>query len=61
MEYFNEAVQAISTVGFPIVACYALFKQSQSQSEALNSMAISIQKLTDKIDVLITKESKNED
>ena len=61
MEYINEAIQAISTVGFPIVACYALFKQSQSQSEALSSMALSIQKLTDKIDVLITKESKNED
>ena len=61
MEYFNEVLQAVSSVGFPIVACYALFKQSQSQSEALSSMAISIQKLTDKIDVLITKESKNED
>lgn len=57
----NEVLQAISTVGFPIVACGALFwlqyntgkthhEESQQMSEAINNNTLVIQKLLDKLD-----------
>jgi len=35
---FNEALNAISTVGFPIVCCFVLFKQNSKLSETISSL-----------------------
>lgn len=57
----QEIVTAISTVGFPIVACAAMFwsnrenqklhrEESDKWSEALLNNTLAIQKLTDMLD-----------
>lgn len=56
----NDIVTIISTVGFPIAACVALFYQNATQQkqhkeemdgikEALNNNTLALQKLVDKI------------
>lgn len=63
----TELIQAISTVGFPIVACAALFWQSHENSknhkeetskwsEVLNNNTLAIQRLSDMIESLLRKE-----
>ena len=58
----NEVIQLISNVGFPIVMCLALFKNSsdltdkhkeetEKFTEALNNNTIVLQKLCDKMGV----------
>lgn len=51
----NEIGALISSVGFPIVACIALFLQSREQSKAITEMSLALQKLSDKIEQLIDK------
>lgn len=56
----NEVVQVISTVGFPIVACGALFyyitkmndvhkAETDKMSDAINNNTLVIQKLLDRM------------
>ena len=56
----NEIMQAISTLGFPIVMCLILFlymtkqeerhtEESKSMREAINDLKIAIVKLCDKL------------
>ena len=63
METFTTALTAISTVGFPIVACIALFWNNREQdkrhleestkfNEAINNNTIALIKLTEKISYL---------
>lgn len=57
----NEIITAISTVGFPIVACAAMFwqmresnkqhkEESEKWAEALNNNTIALTRLVDKLD-----------
>lgn len=63
----NVVLQAISTVGFPIVMClilvYIVYKMNEQHkeemnkmNEALNNNTLAIQHLTD----MLTKEEKND-
>lgn len=56
----NDVIQMISTLGFPIVMCGALFwkmneqdksheEQNKALTEAVNNNTIAIQRLVDKI------------
>ena len=49
MDYTN-LVQVISSVGFPIVACCALFWQNQKLSEAINNNTAALKDLKNKIE-----------
>ena len=49
----NEIITMISTVGFPIVACIALYLQSREQNKSISELSLSLQKLSDKIEQLI--------
>ena len=60
MEMFNLVMQAITAVGFPIVACVALFIQMEKQdtrhdeevkkiTESLNNNTIAITKLSERL------------
>ena len=51
----NEIVTMISTVGFPIVACIALYLQSKEQNKSISDLSLALQKLSDKIEQLIDK------
>ena len=50
---FNEIGTMISSVGFPIVACIALYLQSREQSKSISELSLALQKLSDKIEQLI--------
>lgn len=63
----NTIVTIISTVGFPIAACVALFWQSNEMQkqhkeemdgvkEALNNNTLVVQKLVDKLSDIVRKE-----
>lgn len=63
----NDVVSIISTVGFPIAACVALFWQSNQMQkqhkeemdgvkEALNNNTLVVQKLVDKLGDIVKKE-----
>ena len=52
---FNEIGTMISTVGFPIVACIALYLQSKEQNKSISDLSLALQKLSDKIEQLIDK------
>ena len=67
MTDFNAVLTAISTVGFPIAACIALFiamyKQNENHKqemnelkEAINNNTLAVTKLVDKIE--FTSEAK---
>ena len=49
----NEIITMISTVGFPIAACIALFLQSREQNKSISDLSLALQKLSDKIEQLI--------
>lgn len=51
----NEIGTMISTVGFPIVACIALYLQSKEQNKSISDLSLALQKLSDKIEQLIDK------
>lgn len=55
---FNDIVTAISTVGFPIVACGALFYMINTTVKELTNVITNLDKTISK---LITDESKEED
>lgn len=63
----NDVVSIISTVGFPIAACVALFWQSNQMQkqhkeemdgvkEALNNNTLVVQKLVDKLSDIAERE-----
>lgn len=39
---FNDLMQAVSTVGFPIVACGVLFYQNNKLSETINQLNVTL-------------------
>ena len=49
---FNEIGTMISTVGFPIVACIALYLQSKEQNKSISDLSLALQKLSDKIETM---------
>ena len=64
MEQFNMVIQAISTVGFPIVVClimiYMVYKMNETHKaettelrKVIENNTLSITKLYEKIDALI--------
>ena len=65
----NDVVTTISTVGFPIAACVALFWQTNEMQknhkeemdgvkEALNNNTLVVQKLVDKLSDIVGKEEQ---
>lgn len=46
----NEALQAISTLGFPIFACCYMFYIYQKQTEVITDLKIAINALIEKLD-----------
>lgn len=64
MEVYNAMIQAVSTVGFPIVCCLLMMKNTKEMQEAnakkeeslqgvIENNTLSITKLYEKIDTLI--------
>lgn len=47
---YNSLVQVISTVGFPIAACIALFWQNQKLSEAINNNTTALIELRNRLE-----------
>lgn len=45
----NVIMTAISTVGFPIVCCIAMFVQNNKMSEAVNNNTIALTKISVKL------------
>lgn len=69
MEVYNEIIQAVSTVGFPIVCCLLMMKNNKDMQDAnakkeeslqkvIENNTLSITKLYEKIDTLIDTISK---
>lgn len=64
MEVYNALIQAVSTVGFPIVCCLLMMKNTREMQDAntkkedslqkvIEDNTLSITKLYEKIDTLI--------
>ena len=64
MEFYNAIIQAVSTVGFPIVCCLLMMKNNKEMQDAdakkeeslqkvIEDNTLSITKLYEKIDTLI--------
>ena len=64
MEVYNAIIQAVSTVGFPIVCCLLMMKNTKEMQEedakkeeslqsVIENNTLSITKLYEKIDTLI--------
>lgn len=64
MEVYNAIIQAVSTVGFPIVCCLLMMKNNKEMQDAntkkeeslqsiIENNTLSITKLYEKIDTLI--------
>lgn len=64
MEVYNALIQAVSTVGFPIVCCLLMMKNNKEMQDAntkkeerlqsvIENNTLSITKLYEKIDTLI--------
>lgn len=64
MEVYNALIQAVSTVGFPIVCCLLMMKNNKEMQDAntkkeerlqkvIEDNTLSITKLYEKIDTLI--------
>lgn len=64
MEVYNAMIQAVSTVGFPIVCCLLMMKNTKEMQDAntkkeeslqsvIENNTLSITKLYEKIDTLI--------
>jgi len=51
----NEVMQAISTVGFPIVACVFLFKQNTKLSETIGDLKSTLTENTTLLKIMINK------
>lgn len=70
MEIYNSIIQAVSTVGFPIVCCLIMMKNNKEMQDAnakkeaslqrvIENNTLSITKLYEKIDTLIDTINKN--
>lgn len=70
MEVYNAIIQAVSTVGFPIVCCLLMMKNNkemqdvnakkeESLQRVIENNTLSITKLYAKIDTLIDTINKN--
>lgn len=70
MEIYNAIIQAVSTVGFPIVCCLLMMKNNkemqdvnakkeESLQKVIENNTLSITKLYAKIDTLIDTINKN--
>lgn len=70
MEIYNAIIQAVSTVGFPIVCCLLMMKNNkeiqnvnakkeESLQRVIENNTLSITKLYAKIDTLIDTINKN--
>ena len=62
---FTTIIQAVSTVGFPIVACGVLFYQNSKLSETINQLNITLVENTTILkqltnDILNVKKGDNE-
>lgn len=64
MEFYNAMIQAVSTVGFPIVCCLLMMKNNKEMQDAntkkeerlqsvIENNTLGITKLYEKIDTLI--------
>ena len=64
MEFYNAMIQAVSTVGFPIVCCLLMMKNTREMQDAntkkeeslqsvIENNTLGITKLYEKIDTLI--------
>lgn len=51
----NEVMQAVSTVGFPIVACVFLFKQNTKLSETIGDLKSTLTENTTLLKIMINK------
>lgn len=51
----NEIMQAVSTVGFPIVACVFLFKQNTKLSETIGDLKSTLTENTTLLKIMINK------
>lgn len=56
----NILIQAISTVGFPIVACCVMFMQNNKLQDTLKDISVTMQKMADAIDDLEKKGHEND-
>lgn len=45
----NDIMTAISTVGFPIVCCIAMYIQNNKMSDAINNNTIALTKISVKL------------
>ena len=52
---YNAVMQAISTVGFPIVACVFLFKQNTKLSETIGDLKSTLTENTTLLKIMINK------
>ena len=51
----NAVMQAVSTVGFPIVACVFLFKQNNKLSETIGDLKSTLTENTTLLKIMINK------
>ena len=51
----NAVMQAVSTVGFPIVACIFLFKQNNKLSETIGDLKSTLTENTTLLKIMINK------
>jgi hypothetical protein len=56
---YNAVMQAISTVGFPIVCCGVLFYQNDKLRQTIDSLKDTISENTIYLKTLTRKESEN--
>ena len=56
----NVLIQAISTVGFPIVACCVMFMQNNKLQDTLKDISVTMQKMADAIDDMEKKNDKGD-
>ena len=55
MEAYNAIIQAVSTVGFPIVCCLLMMKNTREMQEANTKKEESLQKVIEDNTLNITK------
>lgn len=60
MGEYSEIINAISTVGFPIVCCFVLFKQNSKLSDTIASLKETLVENTTLLK-LVTDKFKKED
>lgn len=58
---FNALMQAISTVGFPIVCCGVLFYQNSKLTETISDLKITLVENTTLLKTLIKERKENEE